>query len=191
MKVYFDITLLPDAEANLGFLWQKVFTQVHLALVENKLPDGNSAVAVSFPTYAGKDFPLGSKLRLMAGDEEELQDLNLPEALSRLTDYCHLSSIKSVPQTSFHANFWRIRFDSNIERLARRRAKRKEISFEEALEHYAGFDEEQSKLPYIQIQSLSKDERFRLFVKKTELDEAVDGVFNCYGLSKTATVPWF
>lgn len=191
MKFYCDITLLPDAEANLGFLWQKVFGQVHLALVANKLPDGNSAVAVSFPAYADKAFPLGNKLRMMAGDEKELQVLNLDKALSRLADYSHMSSIKPVPQSNLHVNFWRVRFDSNIERLARRRAKRKGICFEDALGHYASFDEEQSKLPYIQLQSSSRGERFRLFIEKAELKEAVEGDFNCYGLSKTATIPWF
>ena len=66
MNYYQDITLLPDAEANIGFLWEKVFQQVHLALVEKKNPHGKSGIAVSFPGYGNKGFPLGNKLRLLA-----------------------------------------------------------------------------------------------------------------------------
>lgn len=51
MDYYQDITLLPDAEVNLGFLWQKVFQQVHIALVEHKVADNRSAIALSIPKY--------------------------------------------------------------------------------------------------------------------------------------------
>jgi len=61
MKYYLDITLLPDAETNLGFLWHKVYQQVHIALVENKVAKNQSEIAVSFPEYGSKAFPLGAK----------------------------------------------------------------------------------------------------------------------------------
>ncbi|MBL1422430.1 MAG: type I-F CRISPR-associated endoribonuclease Cas6/Csy4, partial [Alphaproteobacteria bacterium] len=44
MKYYLDITILPDEEANLGFLWHKVYQQIHIALVENKIADNQSAI---------------------------------------------------------------------------------------------------------------------------------------------------
>ncbi|MCO4790206.1 type I-F CRISPR-associated endoribonuclease Cas6/Csy4, partial [Vibrio cholerae] len=37
MNYYQEITLLPDADIALGFLWQNVFQQVHIALVEHKV----------------------------------------------------------------------------------------------------------------------------------------------------------
>lgn len=191
MKHYCDITLLPDADANLGFLWQKVYQQIHLALVENKVGENNSLIAISFPEYGSKAFPLGSKLRLLAEEAALLESLSLSKWLNRLTDYCHYTSIKPVPAVTEYAVFKRKQFNSNVERLARRRAKRKSESFEQALAHFDGYECEQSNLPYINLQSLSKDERFRLFVAQDKHQNNISGTFDCFGLSKTATVPWF
>lgn len=192
MKYYLDITLLPDAETNIGFIWQKVYGQLHLALVEQQTSNGNSAIAVSFPEYRNSTFPLGSKLRLLASTEEQLRQLNLTQWLDRLSDYTHSTSIKEVPASvSQHVRFTRVQFDTNVERLARRRMKRKGGTLEDALTHYAGFNHQQSRLPFVNIQSLSKGEKFRLFIDQNIFGQVEEGEFNCYGLSKTATVPWF
>lgn len=192
MKHYIDIILLPDAEANLGFLWQKVYGQLHIALVEQKNAKGKFEIAVSFPEYDNKTFPLGSKLRLLAPTKEQLQKLDIGKWLNLLTDYCHCTSIKEVPEAvSGFMCFKRVQFDTNVERLARRRAKRKGESLEQAMQHFTGFKDQESKLPYINMISLSKNKRFRLFIEKKEGIEEKTGEFNCYGLSKTATVPWF
>ena len=192
MKYYLDITLLADAEANIGFLWHKVYGQVHIALVEGKNANGNSDIAVSFPEYGDKSFPLGNKLRLLASMREQLQQLDIDKWLNRLSDYCHCTSIKEVPQAvSGFMRFKRVQFDTNVERLARRRAKRKGESLEQAMQHFTGFKDQESKLPYINMISLSKNKRFRLFIEKEEENGEKMGEFNCYGLSKTATVPWF
>ncbi len=192
MKHYIDITLLPDAETNLGFIWQKVYQQVHLGLVESKTETNDSDVAISFPENGSSDFPLGTKLRLLSLNQESLQQLNINKWLSRLLDYVHCTSIKEVPAgVTQYVRFSRKQFKTNIEKLARRRAKRKGESFDKAMEHYKGFKDEQSKLPFINMRSLSSDRQFRLFVEKELLEKSVEGKFNCYGLSKTATVPWF
>ena len=213
MKYYLDITLLPDAEANLGFLWQKVYQQLHLALVEMKTTDNKSKIAVSFPQYAnnklskeGKDnFPLGDKVRLFAATQEQLQQLDMAKWLSRLTDYTHATSIKEVPVSADKfVYFKRKQFDSNVERLARRRAKRKNESFEQALQYFNNFKDQQSKLPFVNMMSLSSNKnlnfseikKFRLFIEIEIAKELSVGDFNCYGLSsrelsKQATVPWF
>jgi CRISPR-associated endonuclease Csy4 len=192
MKYYLDITLLPDAEANIGFIWQKLYGQLHLALVEQQTENGNSTIAVSFPEYRNSTFPLGSKLRLLASTEEQLRQLNLAKWLNRLSDYTHCTSIKEVPASvTQHARFRRVQFDTNVERLARRRVKRKGGTLEDALAHYAGFSDQQSRLPFLNIQSLSKGGRFCLFIDQNISGQAEEGEFNCYGLSKTATVPWF
>lgn len=192
MKFYFDITLLPSAEIPLSFLWEKVYQQVHLALVEMKSVNGNSDIAVSFPEYDGKSFPLGHKLRLFASTKSQLQQLDIGKWLNRLADYSHCTTIREVPQSvSEFARFNRVRFDTNIERLARRRVKRKGESFEHAMKHFDGFKVQESTLPFINMTSLSKNERFRLFIEKELVSQAAVGEFTCYGLSKVATVPWF
>ncbi len=60
MNYYQDLTLLSDLNISLGFLWHKVYQQVHIALVEQKVDDQHSAMAVGFPEYGCQKFPLGS-----------------------------------------------------------------------------------------------------------------------------------
>jgi len=202
MKYYLDITLLPDAEANIGFLWQKVYQQVHLALVENKIAENQSAIAVSFPKYGDKVFPLGNKLRLFSKTQQQLEQLNMGNWLNRLTDYIHCTSIKEVPlSVNQFACFKRKQFKSNLLREAARRAKYKNESVEQAMVHFQAYKKE-CTLPFIAIESLSTnkinaDRRiFKLFIEQQLNEEESVGEFSCYGLShrdlnKAATVPWF
>ncbi|KGJ88692.1 type I-F CRISPR-associated endoribonuclease Cas6/Csy4 [Thalassotalea sp. ND16A] len=195
MKYYLDITLLPDNEITLGFIWFKVYQQVHIALAENKVDENKSAIALSFPQYCEKDkeFPLGNKIRLFAPTQALLEKLAITKWLKRFTDHTHITSIKTVPESlSQYACFSRKQFTTNLSRLARRRAKRHDETFEQALQHYASFEDEQTKLPFINVKSLSKGEQFRIFIGQEVSNQPQTGVFNCYGLSKTtATVPWF
>lgn len=202
MKYYLDITLLPDAEANIGFLWQKVYQQVHLALVENKIAEHQSAIAVSFPKYGDKNFPLGDKLRLFSQSQQPLEQLNIGKWLKRLTDYTHATSIKEVPSsvTQF-ACFKRKQFKSNLLKEAARRAQYKNESLEQAMLHFQAYKKE-CTLPFIAIESLSTNKAsadrtvFKLFIEQQLSDKESAGKFSCYGLShrdpnEIATVPWF
>jgi len=198
MKYYLDITLLPDTEITLGFIWFKVYQQVHIALAENKIAENSSAIALAFPQYSltgnnKTDFPLGNKLRIFAPSEELLDKLAINNWLKRFSDHTHITSIKAVPEkVSEFVCVKRKQCKTNISRLARRRAKRKEETFEQALQFYASFNDEQSKLPFINVNSLSKNEQFRLFIQQEKVSKAVVGEFTCYGFSKEqATVPWF
>ena len=200
MKYYLDITLLPNAEASLGFLWQKIFQQVHIALVDNKVDDNESAIALSIVGYGDKCFPLGSKLRLFSGSKEALVTLNIQEWLKRLSDYCHIKSIKNVPDDVKHyARFTRKRVKS-IEVKAKRRAKHLNKSYDEVFafllkEGRSG----ECKLPYINVESQGAKKRveqgvscqFLLFIERTIFEIPTLGKFDCYGLSKSATVPCF
>jgi len=202
MKYYLDITLLPDAEANIGFLWQKVYQQVHLALVENKIAENQSAIAVSFPKYGDKKFPLGDKLRLFSKNQQQLEQLNMGKWLNRLTDYTHCTSIKEVPlSVNQFVCFKRKQFKSNLLKEAARRAKYKNESLEQAIVHFQDYKKE-CTLPFIVIESLSTNKVnadrsiFKLFIEQKLSEQASVGEFSCYGLShrdlnRTATVPWF
>lgn len=203
MNYYIELTLHPNAEANLGFLWEKAYQQVHLALVENLNATGQSAIGISIPQYKKETFPLGSKLRLFAKTAAQLEKLNIQKWLSRLADYTRFTSIKEVPTVDYFAIFRRKQFDTNPHRLARRRAIRKGESLEVALKHYSGFKDQEAKLPYINLVSLSSEQsyneqrqRFRLFIEQEIVDQISTGDFNGYGLSsrkqtKQATVPCF
>ena len=193
MKYYLDITLLPDTEITLGFIWHKVYQQLHIALADNKVADNRSEIAISFPEYGNKQFPLGNKLRLFASTEDKLDKLAIAKWLQRFSDYLHVTSIKVVPENvNEYATFSRKQFNTNIARLARRRVKRHKETFEQAVQHYANFEDKESKLPFINVKSLSQGDQFRLFIERQSCKQESEGEFNCYGLSKEkATVPWF
>jgi len=205
MNYYLDITLLPDAEANLGFLWQKIFQQIHIALVDNKVGDNESSIALSIPGYQSgaskeKDFPLGNKLRLLAVNENALVKLDIHQWLKRLSDYCHIKPIKPVPvDIKQYAQFKRKPVKS-IEKKAKRRAEHLNKPYDEVLDYL--FKEGRSDkcpLPYINVESQDTKKRveqggscqFSLFIEHMLFDAPASGKFDCYGLSKIATVPWF
>lgn len=193
MQHYIDITLLPNDEIGHYFLWGKLYQQVHLALVEQ----GQEKIGVAFPEYSKSQPRLGRKLRLFAPSEQLLEQLDLSKWLSRLLDYCHISSIREVPAEVKHVIFSRQQCVTNPDRLARRRAKRKGETLEQAMIHFAGFKESFTTLPFVELESLStvsdegKQHRFRLFIASHFCSTAQAGTFSSYGLSKTATIPWF
>lgn len=198
MKYYQDITILPDAEADLGFLWQKVYQQIHIALVENKTANNNSDIAISFPSYGNNEFPLGNKLRVFSKTKEALIKLDVNKWLNRLTDYVHCKSIDEVPSNfTEYAYFKRKQFKSNIYKKAERRAKHLNKPLDEVLEFLKNENKSyQCKLPFINMNSLSKGEQFKLFIEHEIVNQPREGEFNCYGLSnrekgKAATIPWF
>jgi CRISPR-associated endonuclease Csy4 len=192
MNYYQEITLLPNADINLYFIWQKLYQQIHLALVEKKTADNTSAIGVAFPEYNADRYSLGTKLRLFAEDEKSLEQMHFEKWFNRLSDYVHLSHIKPVPEKlTGHACFKHIKLKGNKEKLARRRAKRKGETLQQALSHFENFKAQCSNLPYINMTSQTNGQRFRLFIEKQAMEQPQTGLYSCYGLSNTTTVPLF
>lgn len=192
MKYYQEILFFPTLDINLYFLWQKVYQQMHLALVENKNPDNTSSIGISFPEYDERNYFLGRKICLFAELEHSLEALNAQRWLQRITDYIRIGEIKAVPEKVYgHACFKHIKLKGNKGKLARRRAKRKEESFEQALAYYSGYEEEQSKLPFINMISQTNGQHFRIYIEKQNFDMPREGFFSFYGLSNKSTVPLF
>ncbi|MFM2480353.1 type I-F CRISPR-associated endoribonuclease Cas6/Csy4 [Celerinatantimonas sp. YJH-8] len=213
MKYYQDITLLPDIEVSLGFIWEKVYQQIHLLLVEHKRAENQSQIGLSFPTYGDKTFPLGNQLRLLAESEAQLIQANVNQWLQRLSDYVHVKTIKAVPsEVNEFACFYRVNPKSQqrrIKQLDRRvtvLAQKHGVAEEEMhAQLLASIEQrsEESKLPYINVQSLSsatseQRHKFMLFVgcEKANTCTENSNVFTCYGLSpldkdKKAFVPCF
>lgn len=192
MKYFIELILLPNLEIPIHFIWQKLYQQIHLALTDNKAGDNISQIGVSLPEYSANDFLIGKTLRLFAEDEQILKDMQCGKWLDRLQDYVHMKSITPVPENvTGHACFKHVKMAGNGAKLARRRAKRHDESYEQALAHFTGYKEQRTKLPYINMTSLSNDQRFRLFLEKEVKEESQRGFFSCYGLSNTTTVPLF
>lgn len=192
MKYYQQITLLPTGDISLYFLWQKIFQQVHLALVDNKNSEEKSLIGVAFPDYNAESYFLGRKLRLFAEQEQTIRRMNCEKWLSRLSDYVAISDIGPLPaKISCYVCFKHIKPKGNKEKLARRRAKRKGETMQEALMHFDRFREQQVRLPYINVISQTNKQLFRLFIEKQVVEKPQTGFFSCYGFSNTTTVPMF
>ncbi|MFI3119428.1 MAG: type I-F CRISPR-associated endoribonuclease Cas6/Csy4 [Methylococcaceae bacterium] len=191
MKYYQELELLPQDEVNLHFLWSKVFQQIHLGLVEMQDEQGRIPIGVSFPDYMdGKK--LGGKLRLFANDETILSQFNATKWLSRLSDYVHCTGIRPVPEKILgYAVYQREQAKTGNERLARRYAKRHTMDYDTALMRYSGLTHKTLATPFIRLKSLSGDQMFCLWIKKTKVEALSGATFSSYGLSAVAGVPEF
>lgn len=193
MKHYIEITLLPDAEVGLGFIWQKVYRQIHLALVEIKDVDEKVNIGVSFPKYGSKTFPLGDTVRLFGKTPEDLKAVRLDHWLERLSDYVSMTGVQKVPQSiEAHVCFRRKQPKMDFMKRVEKQAERHGVSIEAALEHFKNYDKEhQLTLPFVQAYSQTWKQYFLLFIEKNSTPSYMAGAFDTYGLSKEATVPWF
>src|SRR5579872_5488350 len=97
MKYYLDIQLLSLADIDHHFLWEKVYKQIHLGLVDIKDSNGLSNIGVAFPEYNLEQLALGTKLRLLAPDKKMLEDFNIKKCLNTLSDYIHIENIREIP----------------------------------------------------------------------------------------------
>lgn len=192
MNYYLDITLLPDAEIGLYFLWEKVYQQIHLGLVEMQDITGKIPVGIALPAYDAEAHQLGNKLRLLTENEAHLENLNASHWLSRLSDYVHVTGIRQVPTgVQIYACYPRLQPKSNNARLARRKAKRENISVEQALAAFEKHPEQRIDSPYVWIKSQSSGERFRLFIGYVQAIQRPSAGFSAYGLSSHSSVPIF
>ena len=195
MSHYQELTLLQHEEVPLYALWGKVYTQIHLALTELQAALGTGKVGVAFPEYRfdaeAQSGHLGRKLRVFADDAAVLQQLNLAQHLRRYADYVQLSAVAAVPAEHGLACYARVQVKSGAERAARRLIKRHpELDYATELARLQALSVH-SVLPFIQLNSLSSKQSFRLFIAKSEAIAAQTGDFGTYGLSNSATVPDF
>ena len=192
MNYYIEVTLIPSADIGINFIMEKAFHKIHLGLGKMQNPAGKVLIGISFPEYDSEKNRIGSKLRLFATDESVLEKLDTPKCLAGLTDYVHVTGIRIVPgKVLSYAGYARQQPKSSNIRLARRKAKREGIKFEQALQILDGYEEQRVKTPFVNIISQSSKQRFRLFVLRRDVAELINDGFSCYGLSSKSTVPEF
>lgn len=196
MNYFIELTLLPNPEVGSYFLWSKLYVQLHLAFVEHKDAEEQVPYGVSFPQYRAEQkgdksfISLGSKLRIFAVSEAELVALNLATWLERLDDYVHVTRIKAVPSDKplSHVVVSRDRAKPFSAKRNAEYAKRSSISEDLARQRF----EQTSRLkllPFITLKSLTNGQEFSLKIDQKPADEARQGRFNTYGLSRMSTVP--
>ena len=199
MNYYQEINFRPDAEVSTRFILEKTYAQLHLALAEYQSQRDAFDIGVAFPQYNlneadASQTALGAQLRIIGSSMESLAQLNLRTWLSRFSDYAPLSEIQQCPPPTYYATFTRTRpqSQSGYRRMVRRKMERDGITEEEACASFSGKLTTKSSAPHVYLQSLSNEQRYPLFIQKTEVEAPVAGTFNSYGLSQQgATVPMF
>lgn len=183
MDYYIDITIKPDAELRENLLLNKVYTKFHKRLCDLKSTD----IGVSFPEYKVK---LGCVVRIHAA-EKRLEVLQQGDWLGGLIGYCAISAIQSIPSHVQYRTVSRIQSTMSPAKL-KRLVKRGSIRESEIKQYKAKMFRKGLDNPFLELESGSNAHLHRRYIAFSELmDKPMQGKFDQFGLSKTATIPWF
>jgi CRISPR-associated endonuclease Csy4 len=205
MDHYLDLRIRPDPEFSTPQLMNILFQKLHLTLVDLRSTD----IGISFPEVDEKRPTLGGCLRLHA-QSERLQELIHHPHLNGLEDYMEIARPTPIPTQTQYRQVRRIQTKSSPERLLRRQMRRhgyadmeaaRQAAIKSAMEQHSTSEAEATKyidrirtlsLPFVSLRSQSTGQFFRLFIQHGSLEtKFTTGAFNSYGLSATATIPWF
>ena len=183
MQHYIDVRIKPDAELRENALLNKVYTKLHKALCDLKSTD----IGVSFPEYKLK---LGCVIRVHA-TEERLEALQRGGWLGGLIAYCTISPVQSIPDQVQYRTVSRIQSTMSPAKL-KRLIKRGSIQESEIKQYKARMFQKGLGNPFLELESGSNGHLHRRYIAFSELiDKPKRGEFDQFGLSKTATIPWF
>ena len=183
MDHFIDIKIKPDAEMRENVLLNKVYSKLHKALFTLK----STEIGISFPRYK---VMLGDVIRIH-GAEIKLAELQATDWLGGLVGYCAVSSIQAIPANVVYRNISRKQANMTESKL-RRLIKRGSISLEEIKGYKAKMFQQGIDNPYLELESTSNGQKHRRYISFGEPgDTPCSGEFDSFGLSKTATVPWF
>ena len=183
MEHYIEIKIKPDAEMRENVLLNKVYTKFHKRLWDLK----SSEIGISFPDYSLK---LGRTIRVH-GDEKHLQDFQSDNWLGGLKGYCETSEIQTIPENVNHRNISRKQANMTSAKL-RRLIKRGNIEQNEIKKYKVEMYKKGIDNPFLELESSSNGHRHRRYIQFGEIKNVPSaGQFDSFGLSKTATVPWF
>jgi CRISPR-associated endonuclease Csy4 len=133
---------------------------------------------------------LGDVVRIH-GTEAKLTELQTTDWLGGLNGYCAVSSIQAIPADVAYRTISRKQANMSEAKL-RRLIKRGSISQEEIKGYKAKMFQQGIDNPYLELESGSNGHKHRRYVQFGELSsQSVEGVFDQFGLSKTAKIPWF
>lgn len=184
MNYYFNINLLPDAEMPNAVLMNAICAKLHKVFFDLH----STTIGVSFPNY---DVTLGNTVRIHGG-EGDLQKLHTASWLGGMNGYCKFGAVTVVPSGVKYRTVYRKQATMSQSKL-NRLLKRGTIK-DENIKKYKSkmFAEKGLDKPYLDLISGSNGRRHRRYIELGELlDKPVIGKFDQFGLSKTATVPWF
>lgn len=184
MKHYIDIKLLPDEEIPIYFLRNKVYNKFHKARFD--LP--TTEIGISFPHYEAR--LLGDLIRLH-GTDINLDTLQSKNWLAGLVSYCEVHSIRAIPKQVRHRTIARKQANMTEAKL-RRLIKRGSIAEQDIKGYKTKMFQQSMANPYLELKSRSNGQLYRRYIQFGELRfKSVEGKFDQFGLSNTASIPWF
>jgi CRISPR-associated endonuclease Csy4 len=188
MDHYLDIRLLPDPEFPIHQLMDALFAKLHRSLSQL----GSDDIGISFPGTGSQTKGLGDCMRVH-GTNMALQHLMAQSWLQGMRDHVSCLEILPIPETAGVQTVRRVQAKgaSDLRRLRRRRMARTGCTEAEALQAIPDAAAEQLKLPFLTVRSSSSGQTFHIFVRQQAAAETVNGSFNAYGFSQTATLPRF
>ncbi|PWN57040.1 type I-F CRISPR-associated endoribonuclease Cas6/Csy4 [Abyssibacter profundi] len=188
MEQYAEFRLLPDPEFSVHHLMNALFAKLHRALVDLNNPQ----IGVTFPEAGAKAKGMGSILRLH-GAGSVLHPFLQESWFRSVRDHVESSGVQRVPDDCSYMQVRRVQplGGSDLRRLRRRLITRTGCSVEEAEQRIPNVAAERLALPFLSLRSTSTGQVYRLFIQQMPAPERVDGEFNTFGISKTATLPLF
>jgi len=187
MDYYIEMRIRPDPEFSPNVLLSALFVKLHRALVQH----GKGDIGISFPEVDEDKPTLGKVLRLH-GEKTTLLTFMGTGWFRSMHDYLGINEIATIPVGTEHRVVCRAQAKSNVARLRRRYMKRHGLTEAQVRERIPDTAIQRLHLPYVNMISASTEQPFPLFIQQGTLTrEAKKGNFNSYGLSATATIPWF
>lgn len=183
MDYYIDIQLKPDAEFRINVLLNKVVTKFHKALFDMKSDD----IGISFPNYK---VLLGNTIRIH-GSKSRLEQFNNKNWLGGLAGYCSITDIQKIPEGVEYRTVSRKQQNMTNAKL-KRLIKRGSITEQEAKQYRIKMYSQGLSEAYLELESASNGNKHRRYIAFGEIQsQPIKGSFDHFGLSKTATIPWF
>ena len=183
MNKYIDVTLLPDEDMSLHELMSRVYFKLHKGLCNIN----SNTIGVSFPNT---DHTLGDIIRLH-GWEEDLLNLEETNWLGGLIGYCNKTGILNTPESTSHYIVSQKRKKYDNARMKRLIKEGRLVTDEQIKEYNRKIIDSRFKKHYIEMMSSSGNKYIRCIQTSDVMVNATIGQFNTFGLSKTASVPYF
>jgi CRISPR-associated endonuclease Csy4 len=188
---YLELRAIPQIDITEVDVINQVMQSLHQILVNYQ---GN--IGVSFPFYNVYG-TLGGVIRLFGTEDELLMVEADIQQRSSIDDCVLLMPISKVPFTGKYLRLKRVQ--GKNQHTLRRTLKRTQARLsaqgkwseeikQEIIKKWSCFH---LQYPHLHMYSKSSGQKFILWIKQDKCSEPASGIFNSYGLSKTATVPDF
>lgn len=187
---YFELRAIPQIELTEVMVINQLMQGLHQVLINHQ-----GKIGICFPNYTqNQRKTLGGIIRLF-GQESEL--ITVKNELSKLTiinDYAVIFDVKTVPKVVHgYLSVSRVRTkgQSALRRAEKRLSQQGKWSSEVQNKMITKWGNINLNYPHCHLTSSSTGQRFILWIKQQQRAIPKEGVFNCYGMSQSATVPSF